>query len=176
MTPQRKGWLAAAVIAALLLPAAPVAAGEPQSQPAKKEVPERAQAGKEPSGEKMEEPDFIKVQHILIGFTGSARATSSTRTPDEARSLAKELLKRAQKGEDFAALAKQYSDDRPPGIYTMSNTGVTPRQQPPNEFPRERMVPAFGNVGFALKVGEVGMSDYDPKESPFGYHIIKRLE
>jgi parvulin-like peptidyl-prolyl isomerase len=38
------------------------------------------------------------------------------------------------------------------------------------------MVPAFGNVGFALKVGEIGIADYDPHTSPFGWHIIKRLK
>ena len=37
-------------------------------------------------------------------------------------------------------------------------------------------VPAFGNVGFKLAVGEIGIADYDPKTSPFGYHVIKRVE
>jgi parvulin-like peptidyl-prolyl isomerase len=38
------------------------------------------------------------------------------------------------------------------------------------------MVPAFGNVGFALNVGEIGIADFDPQTSPFGWHIIKRLK
>lgn len=37
------------------------------------------------------------------------------------------------------------------------------------------MVPAFGDVGFPLKVGEIGVSKYDPQNSPSGWHIIKRL-
>ena len=40
---------------------------------------------------------------------------------------------------------------------------------------RDRMVPAFGNVGFVLAVGEIGIADYDPVASPFGFHIIKRV-
>jgi parvulin-like peptidyl-prolyl isomerase len=44
------------------------------------------------------------------------------------------------------------------------------------EYPREGMVPAFGNVGFALNVGEIGIADFDPQTSPFGWHIIKRLK
>jgi hypothetical protein len=38
------------------------------------------------------------------------------------------------------------------------------------------MIPAFGNVGFALKVGEIGIASYDEQSSPYGWHIIKRLE
>jgi parvulin-like peptidyl-prolyl isomerase len=38
------------------------------------------------------------------------------------------------------------------------------------------MVPAFGNVGFSLAPGEIGMAEYDPRTSPYGWHIIKRLE
>jgi parvulin-like peptidyl-prolyl cis-trans isomerase-like protein len=41
--------------------------------------------------------------------------------------------------------------------------------------PRAAMVPAFGDVGFALEVGEVGMAEYDDAASPFGWHIIKRI-
>lgn len=41
--------------------------------------------------------------------------------------------------------------------------------------PRAAMVPAFGDVGFSLEVGEVGLAGYDEKASPFGWHVIKRL-
>ena len=41
---------------------------------------------------------------------------------------------------------------------------------------REQMVPAFGDVGFGLKVGEIGLAPFDPKTSPFGIHVIKRLQ
>ena len=35
---------------------------------------------------------------------------------------------------------------------------------------------AFGDIGFPLQVGEINMSTYDPKKSPFGWHVIKRVE
>jgi parvulin-like peptidyl-prolyl isomerase len=38
------------------------------------------------------------------------------------------------------------------------------------------MVAAFGDVGFQLEVGEVGMAVYDPVKSKYGWHIIKRLK
>ncbi|MFT5049926.1 MAG: peptidyl-prolyl cis-trans isomerase B (cyclophilin B) [Chlamydiales bacterium] len=41
---------------------------------------------------------------------------------------------------------------------------------------REQMVPAFGDVGFLLEVGEVGLAPFDPAKSPYGWHVIKRLE
>lgn len=119
------------------------------------------------------EPQHVQVQHILIGFAGSVSGKAVTRTRDEARDLAYEILARARKGEDFDALVRQYTDDSPPGIYDMSATGVAPR---PGEFARDRMVPAFGNVGFAIVPGNIGIADYDPESSPFGWHIIKRLK
>jgi parvulin-like peptidyl-prolyl cis-trans isomerase-like protein len=121
------------------------------------------------------EPDHIRVQHILIGFTGSVRGKNITRTPEEARTLAYSLLDSAKAGTSFDDLVVRHTDDSPPGIYGMSNLGVV-SAGPPKEYPREGMVPAFGNVGFKLAVGEIGIADYDPKTSPFGYHVIKRVE
>jgi hypothetical protein len=42
--------------------------------------------------------------------------------------------------------------------------------------PRDKMVPAFGDVGFSLTPGAVGLAMYDTNTSPFGYHVIRRLE
>jgi hypothetical protein len=119
------------------------------------------------------EPDHIEVQHILISFQGKINKPSVTRTQEEAKTLAEQVLQRAQRGEDFGELVKEYTDDAYPGRYGMSNSGVQPAN---GEYPRDRMVPAFGNVGFHLEVGEVGMAAFDPKESPYGWHIIKRLK
>jgi parvulin-like peptidyl-prolyl isomerase len=38
------------------------------------------------------------------------------------------------------------------------------------------MVPVFGDVGFSLKVNEIGLGEYDPKKSKYGWHIIKRIK
>lgn len=122
-----------------------------------------------------EEPQRITVQHILIAFKGSLPDAKVTRTQKEAEALVKELMDRIKKGEDFDALVKAYTNDQHPGIYSMSNIGVTPDQSKP-EYPRDRMVKGFGDAGFSLKVGEVGMAAYDPKTSPYGWHIIKRLK
>ena len=119
------------------------------------------------------EPDHITIQHVLIGFAGSVPGKNITRTPDEAKKLAEEILARAKKGENFDELVKKYTDDAAPGIYSMSNKGVAPLE---GEYPRDRMVPAFGDAGFPLQVGEFGMASYDKAKSPFGWHIVKRLK
>jgi len=125
------------------------------------------------------QPDRITVQHILISFQGSAGTVPNvTRTQAEAKALVDSIMAKIKAGADFKALVKQYTDDEYPGIYKMSNFGVTPVTEPPSkkEYPRAKMVKNFGDVGFALKVGEVGLAVYDPKASKYGWHIIMRLE
>jgi len=118
-------------------------------------------------------PAHIQVQHILVGFAGSVPGKNITRSREEARVLAYQILEKAKAGENFDALVRQHTDDQPPGIYGMSASGVAPAQ---GEYSRDQMVPAFGNVGFAINVGEIGIADYDTAKSPFGWHIIKRLQ
>jgi len=122
------------------------------------------------------EPEHVTVQHILIAFRGSLPGdVKVTRSREDAEKLALRILERAKAGEDFDAMVKTYTNDAYPGIYSMSNRDVTP-DPVKKEFPRQRMVKAFGDVAFGLEVGGVGLAAYDPVTSPFGWHIIKRLE
>jgi parvulin-like peptidyl-prolyl isomerase len=114
---------------------------------------------------KPEQPDTtIELQHILIAFQGAPRMVGVTRSKDEAKALAKKVYAEAIGGGDFDALVKQYTNDSAPGIYPMTKAG------------RTGMVKAFGDVGFRLKVGEIGVAPWDATASPFGWHIIKRLK
>lgn len=122
-----------------------------------------------------DEPQYITVQHILIGFHGSVPGKPITRSKEEAQSLAGQILEKARGGADFDELVKEYTDDAHPGIYEMSNFGVQ-AEMSRRVFARNRMVPAFGNVGFSLGVGEIGIAPHDVKESPYGWHIIKRIK
>jgi hypothetical protein len=112
----------------------------------------------------------VQVEHILIAFAGAQRARA-TRTREEAEALAARLLDQIGQGADFSALRKANSDDPGPGIYAMV-VGLSQG----DEYPRSGMARAFGDTGWRLKVGEIGVAAYDPDASPFGWHIIKRLE
>jgi parvulin-like peptidyl-prolyl isomerase len=122
-----------------------------------------------------DEPERVEVQHILISFQGAIPDEKVTRTQEEAKTLAKELLERARSGEDFDELVKEFTDDQHPGIYRMSNVGIVP-DSARQEFSREGMVKAFGDVSFSLNVNEIGMANYNPGFSKYGWHIIKRLK
>jgi parvulin-like peptidyl-prolyl isomerase len=37
------------------------------------------------------------------------------------------------------------------------------------------MVPAFGDVAFNLRKDRLRLAPYDPRKSPYGWHILKRL-
>ena len=127
------------------------------------------------TGSDVSEPDFVMVQHILIGFKGSVGNKLIERSQDDARKLAEEVFAMAKQGQDFDGLVRKYTDDSFPGKYEMANFDV---EIPPGAriFKRGGMVAAFGDVGFPLGVGEIGLASYDPQKSQFGWHIIKRVK
>jgi hypothetical protein len=113
---------------------------------------------------KPEQPDAnIEIQHVLIAFKGSGVPTA-TRTKEEAKTLAEQVYAEAIGGGDFDALVKKHTNDSAPGIYPLSQAS------------RKRMVKGFGDVGWRLKVGEIGVAPWDAAASPYGWHIIKRLK
>ena len=102
------------------------------------------------------------------------------RTQAAAERLAKMVLSRAEGGFDFSSLVKTYTEDginpadEIPGTYRLVNEGVTPAA---GETARSGMVKSFSDACFSLKnVGDIVMCDYHETDSPYGWHIIKRLE
>lgn len=112
-----------------------------------------------------EEKTEAKVQasHILIAYQGSTRAAETvTRTKEEAALRAQEVLAKVKEPEaDFAALAKEYSDEAA-AQQTGGDLG---------EFAKGVMVSAFDNAVFNMPVG---LSD-QIVETEFGFHIIKKI-
>jgi len=111
-----------------------------------------------------QEVQKVKLQHVLLAFVGATRGSESGHTEEEARALASEVLARARAGEDFTALMKQYTYDEGPGIYVLTQDD------------REDYAEHFADVGFRLQVGEIGVAPYHRVKSPFGWHVIQRLE
>lgn len=119
------------------------------------------------------EPERVKVQHILVSWSG-VKQLNSKLSREEAEKKANDLLEKIRKGGDFTEIMKAESEDPGPGIYAMVNTGVEPKSE--DEYPRAKMVRGFGDASFKLKVGQVTIVPFDEKTSPYGWHIIKRLE
>lgn len=116
----------------------------------------------------------VKIQHVLISFGDLLPGKTIQRTLEEAEKLAQEVLKKSKlPGADFEALVKEYSDDRAPGIYFLSDRG---QELEGDDIPRDQMVKDFGDMSFSLNVNEVGLVMYNKESSPFGFHVIKRLE
>jgi peptidyl-prolyl cis-trans isomerase C len=112
--------------------------------------------------DKFKMPERVRAAHILVSTLDPV--TQQPLPPDKKKEklkLANELKARAEKGEDFAALVKQYSDD--PGSKDKGGEYT---------FPRGQMVPEFEAAAFSMKTNQIS----DPVETQFGYHIIKLLE
>jgi peptidyl-prolyl cis-trans isomerase D len=99
-------------------------------------------------------PEEVQARHILIKVAPEASDTDKA----AARKQADEISAKLKAGGDFAALAKQYSQDS-----TAQNGGDL------GTFGRGVMTPSFEAAAFALEPG--GISDV--VESPFGFHLIK---
>ncbi|TXS90884.1 molecular chaperone SurA [Parahaliea maris] len=96
-----------------------------------------------------------KVRHILI-------KPSEILTDDAARQKAADLKQRIEGGEDFAELAKEYSED----IGSAREGGDLGWTQ------RGQMVPEFENAMESATIGEIT----NPVRSQFGWHILEVTE
>ena len=108
----------------------------------------------ESNREKFKNPKTVQARHILIKVAQNAK-------PEEVESAhqrAEDVLKLAREGQDFAALARQYSEG--PTKTKGGDLGT---------FRREAMVKPFADKAFSMKAGDIS----DPVRTRFGWHIIK---
>jgi parvulin-like peptidyl-prolyl isomerase len=101
------------------------------------------------------------VRHILIGTSLNQPdgTVQNLRTEQEAKDLADQLYNRLQQGEDFAALAQEYSDDKG----SKENGGLYA------DAPVYMWVPEFKAAALDQKINVIGQ----PVKTEFGYHIIR---
>ncbi len=107
--------------------------------------------------ENSESFDDVTVRHLLIQTNQDGLTAEQKK---EKKSLAEDLLKRIQQGEDMVELIAQYSEDpshtENEGVYTFTYT--------------ESYAQAFKDWAFQAEIGDLGLI-----ETEFGYHIM-RLE
>jgi peptidyl-prolyl cis-trans isomerase D len=97
----------------------------------------------------------VRARHILFRLAENASKEEEAKV----RAKALQVLKMAKEGENFAQLAKKYSED--PG--TKKEGGDL------GYFSSGQMVKPFEDAAFKLKKGEIS----GLVRTPFGYHIIK---
>lgn len=101
----------------------------------------------------------VKAAHIMVRIPENAADS----TIASARKKIDELLQKVKNGEDFATLAQNFSDDRTSG----KSGGQLPW------FGTGKMVPEFEKAAFDLKENN---QVSDPVRTPYGWHIIKRID
>jgi len=94
----------------------------------------------------------VNASHILF-------QAEEGESPESVKRRAEQILRRLERGEDFATLAAEYGTDS-----TKDSGGSL------GWFPRGVMIPAFEEVVFSLEPGALAA---EPVQTEFGYHIIK---
>jgi peptidyl-prolyl cis-trans isomerase C len=96
----------------------------------------------------------VRARHIL--FRADPKDAKAL---EAAEQKARAALERIKNGEDFAAVAKELTED-PSG---KENGGDL------DYFTKDQMVPEFANIAFQMQPGQIS----NPIRTPFGWHIIK---
>ncbi len=104
--------------------------------------------------EEYAQPEQVHARHILVKTEG--------RTDADAQKILEGARARLAKGEDFAALARELSDE-PAAKTSGGDLGF---------FGREQMVPAFSEAAFGAQPNTLA----GPIKTEFGWHLIQVLE
>jgi peptidyl-prolyl cis-trans isomerase C len=105
--------------------------------------------------DQFKQPEEVRASHILIKVDQDAKPEVVV----EKQKAAEAVAARVKKGEDFAKVAKEVSED----------PGSKEKGGDLDFFRRDAMVKEFSDAAFAMKKDEIS----DPVRSEFGYHIIK---
>jgi len=96
----------------------------------------------------------VHARHILI-----RAAPDDEKASKAAKEKIEAIIVRLKKGEDFAKVASEVTED-PSGKANGGDLGY---------FTKEQMVPEFSDVAFKLDKGQIS----DPVKTQFGWHVIK---
>ncbi len=108
----------------------------------------------EKNNQRMRRSAAVRVSEIFVATAPGAGASARSR----ARQKIEAILKEIHAGNDFADLARKYSES--PDAKDGGDMGY---------ISRDGTVPALAEAALRLKVGEIS----DVVETPYGYHILK---
>lgn len=112
---------------------------------------------------RFERPEMVKLNQVLVSTLDTSKKPPQP-LPEEAKAeklaLAKKIKERAEKGEDMAGLAKEFSDD----TGSKENGGEFTFPRGTGRIPAE-----FEAAAFSLEPGKVS----DIVQTSLGYHVIK---
>src|SRR3974390_3215888 len=106
------------------------------------------------AAKQMGQEQEVHARHILI-----RAAAGDDKASKEAEDKIKAIIVRLKKGEDFAKIASEVTED-PSGKANGGDLGY---------FTKEQMVPEFSEAAFKLENGQIS----DPVKTQFGWHVIK---
>src|SRR5580700_1601665 len=109
---------------------------------------------KQKTPERFTQPEQRRVSHILL-------SVADPKEDAAVKAKAEGILKRAQSGEDFSKLAKEFSQD-PGSAAQGGDLGWSERKV---------WVTPFADAAFGMKVDEIA----GPVKTQFGYHILKLI-
>jgi peptidyl-prolyl cis-trans isomerase C len=102
----------------------------------------------------MGEQQEVHARHILV-----RAAAGDEKASKEAEDKIKAVIARLKKGEDFAKVATEVTED-PSGKANGGDLGY---------FTKEQMVPEFSETAFKLEKGQIS----DPVKTQFGWHVLQ---
>lgn len=117
-----------------------------------------ARAFYEQNLDRMQVPPRVRARHILLEVAPEA----GEEIRQAARAKAEDLRSRLEQGADFAALAREHSED----AVSSQEGGELPWLMP------GQTAPAFDQAVFSLEPGQLG----PVVESRYGYHVVEVLE
>jgi peptidyl-prolyl cis-trans isomerase C len=104
---------------------------------------------------KLGEEQEVRARHILFRVA-DAKDEKAGKAAEE---KAKAAIARLKKGEDFAKMAGELTED-PSGKQNGGDLGY---------FTKDKMVPQFAEAAFKLEKGQIS----EPVKTDFGWHVIK---
>jgi peptidyl-prolyl cis-trans isomerase C len=107
----------------------------------------------------MGDVEEVHARHILFRVPNAADAKASL----EAQNKAKAAIERLKKGEDFAKLATELTED-PAGRTNGGDLGYYTKEEM-----EQQLVPEFSAVAFKLDKGAIS----DPIKTEYGWHVLK---